>query len=71
MDTIGAYFNRRLATVFAGVAPNPYTLRHSKGPLYLLCFAAANPKAAATAIKIADHILSREPAQRQASFLAD
>lgn len=31
MASIGEYFNRRLAKVFAGVAPNPYTLRNSKG----------------------------------------
>jgi three-Cys-motif partner protein len=44
MDLFGKYFNRRLATAFAGVAPNPYTLRNTQGaPLFLLCFAAANP----------------------------
>jgi three-Cys-motif partner protein len=63
MELIGEYFNKRLATVFAGVAPNPYTLRNSQGaPLYLLCFAAANPNAAKTAIKIARDILKRDPA---------
>ena len=51
MDLIGKYFNRRLATAFAGVAPNPYTLRNTRGvPLFLLCFAAANPHAAKTAM---------------------
>jgi hypothetical protein len=29
MGLIGEYFNRRLATVFAGVAPNPYMLRNT------------------------------------------
>ncbi len=59
---IGEYFNRRLKTIFADVAPEPLTLRNSKGtPIFLLCFAAANPNAAATAIKIAQDILRREP----------
>jgi three-Cys-motif partner protein len=63
MDLIGKYFNQRLATAFAGVAPNPYTLRNSKGaPLFLLCFAAANPNAVEPAIKIAQDILKRDPA---------
>jgi len=64
METIGAYFNQRLATAFAGVAPNPYTLRNTKGaPLFLLCFAAANPNAVKPAIKIAQDILKRDPAR--------
>jgi len=63
MKVIGKYFNQRLASAFAGVAPNPYTLRNSRGaPLFLLCFAAANPQAAPTAIKIAQDILRRDPA---------
>ncbi len=63
MDHIGAYFNQRLAKAFAGVAPNPYTLRNTKGaPLFLLCFAAANPNAVKPAIKIAQDILKRDPA---------
>jgi three-Cys-motif partner protein len=63
MDLIGNYFNRRLAAVFAGVAPNPYTLRNTRGaPLFLLCFAAANPNAVKPAIKIAQDILKRDPA---------
>lgn len=61
MKVIGKYFNQRLASAFAGVAPNPYTLRNSRGaPLFLLCFAAANPQAAPTAIKIAQDILRRD-----------
>jgi three-Cys-motif partner protein len=63
LDLIGKYFNQRLQTVFAGVAPNPYTLRNTQGaPLFLLCFAAANPYAVALAIKIAQDILKRDPA---------
>ena len=62
MTLIGKYFNQRLTSAFADVAPNPYTLRNSQGsPLFLLCFAAANPRAAKTAIKIAQDILKRDP----------
>jgi three-Cys-motif partner protein len=63
MDRIGKYFNQRLETVFAGVAPNPYTLRNTLGaPLFLLCFAAGNPHAVAPALRIAKDILKRDPA---------
>jgi three-Cys-motif partner protein len=63
LDVIGKYFNQRLQTVFAGVAPNPLTLRNTQGaPLFLLCFAAANPRAVVPAIKIAQDILKRDPA---------
>lgn len=57
-NSIGEYYNRRLASVFPKVAPNPLPLySSSNNPLYLLCFAAANPKAADTAVKIARDIL--------------
>ncbi len=57
-DRIGAFFLKRLSGVFAGVAPNPLTLRNSRGnPMYLLCFAAGNPKGAPIAVRIAKHIL--------------
>jgi three-Cys-motif partner protein len=60
LERIGQYYNERLASVFAEVADNPLPLRNSTGnPLYLLCFAAANPKGAPTAIRIAQDILSR------------
>lgn len=56
---IGRFFVDRLKTVFAGVAENPLPLRNSVGtPLYLLCFAAGNPKGAKPAIKIAQDILA-------------
>lgn len=59
-DKIGRFFVRRLKTVFADVAENPLPLRNSKNvPLYLLCFAASNPKGAQTAIKIAQDLLRR------------
>ncbi len=55
---IGQYFIDRLKTIFVKVADKPLTLRNSKNvPLYLLCFAASNPKGAKTAVDIADHIL--------------
>lgn len=58
--TIGRYFNDRLKTVFAAVAPEPRVLKNKTGcPLYLLCFAAGNPKGAAIAVSIANHLLTR------------
>lgn len=57
-DAIGRYFVQRLQTEFTEVAEKPLALFNSKNiPIYLLCFAAANPKGAKTAIKIADYIL--------------
>jgi three-Cys-motif partner protein len=59
-DSIGQYFVRRLKSSFPGVAENPRPLFNSRNnPLYLLCFASANPKGSATAIKIAQDILRR------------
>jgi len=59
-DSISQYFVKRLKTIFAGVAEKPLPLRNSRNnPLFLLCFAAGNPKAATTAIKIAQDILGR------------
>ncbi len=59
-DTIGNFFVKRLKTVFHGVADNPLALYNSRNnPLYLLCFASANPKGAKTAIKIAKNILRK------------
>lgn len=58
LDRIGKYFVTRLQTIFARVAENPLPLYNSRNnPLYLLCFAAGNPKGAPTAVKIADDIL--------------
>lgn len=55
---IGNFFVQRLKTVFTDVAENPLPLQNSRNvPLYLLCFAAGNPKGAKTAIKIAQSIL--------------
>ncbi|NBB74299.1 MAG: three-Cys-motif partner protein TcmP [Bacteroidetes bacterium] len=58
IEGIGRFYNDRLGEEFAMVADNPRYLHNSRGnPLYLLCFAAANPKGAPTAVKIAQHIL--------------
>jgi len=46
--------------LFNKVAPNSLVLRNSTNiPMYLLCFAAGNPKGAEPAIKIARHILGQ------------
>jgi len=56
--SISDYFVKRLKTVFAGVANRPLELCNSKNiPIFMLCFASANPKGAKTAIRIADYIL--------------
>ena len=61
---IERYFVKRLKEIFSGVAENPLPLRNSKNvPLYLLCFAAGNPKGAPTAVNIAQDILLKELAQ--------
>jgi three-Cys-motif partner protein len=58
-ESIGIYFNDRLKRIFAGVA-DPGVLRNSANcPLYLFCFAAANPTGALTALKIANSLLKK------------
>ena len=60
LEAIGKFFVARLETIFAKVADNPLPLLNTKKtPIYLLCFAAGNPKGAATAVKIAQDILKR------------
>jgi three-Cys-motif partner protein len=60
VDTIGKYFNDRLRSVFCAVAENPKVLCNSaRSPLYLLCFAAGNPKGAPIALKIANYLLNK------------
>src|SRR3990172_12391341 len=57
-EKIKQFFIERLKTAFTSVSTKPLDLRNSKNnPLYLLCFAASNPKGAPTALKIADFIL--------------
>ena len=59
-DAIEHYFIERLESIFAEVAQNPLRLYNSRSvPLYLLCFAAGNPKGASTAVKIAQDILRK------------
>lgn len=54
---VTAFIIGRLKTIFEAVLDTPVVLRNSTGnPLYLLCFAASNPKGAKTAIKIAKDI---------------
>ena len=58
--TIGRYFNKRLESIFEGVAPEPGVLRNSANcPLYLLCFAASNPNGAPIALRIASSLLKK------------
>lgn len=60
LEQIGQYFVARLKRVFAGVAEKPLPLYNSRNnPLYLLCFAAGNPRGADLAVKIAQGILRR------------
>jgi len=57
---IGQFMIERLKTIFPGVAPQTKALLNSRmNPMYLLCFAASNPKGAPIAIKIANHLLGK------------
>lgn len=57
-QAVGAFMMERLKTVFHAVAPKPGVLLNSRNvPLYLFCFASANPKGAPIALKIAGHLL--------------
>ncbi|NJN65977.1 MAG: three-Cys-motif partner protein TcmP [Chloroflexaceae bacterium] len=57
-ESIGTFFLDRLRSVFAGVAKNPLSLYNSTNvPIYLLCFASANPTKAPLAVRIAQDIL--------------
>jgi three-Cys-motif partner protein len=58
--TISNFWVTRLKSVFADVATNSLALRNSRNvPIYLLSFAAANPRGSTTAVGIAQDILSR------------
>jgi len=60
VDRIGKYFVDRLRSVFPGVAKNPLALYNSRNnPLFLLCFATANPYAVKPALRIAENILGK------------
>ncbi len=59
-NKITQYMVKRFMTIFPCVLEQPVILRNRKGlPLYLLCFAASNPKAAALAKKLATDITKR------------
>ena len=60
LEAIGNYYNERLKSIFAAVATNPVRLYNSKNnPLYLLCFAAGNPKGAPIAVRMGSHIFEK------------
>ncbi|MBX3298729.1 MAG: three-Cys-motif partner protein TcmP [Acidobacteria bacterium] len=60
-NEISEYFQERLRSSFAEVAPNPLILKNShNSPLFLLSFAAGNPRGAPIAVKIARHILGNQ-----------
>lgn len=62
-DEVKEYILKRLKTVFPAVANNPRLLYNNKNsPLFLFCFAVSNDngKAIGLALKIANHILSKE-----------
>ena len=57
-SSVADFMLRRLGEVFAGVAPKALVLYNSRrSPLFHLVFAAANPKGAKPAIRIASHII--------------
>ncbi len=58
---VAGYFMERLKQVFRHVLEEPMVLRNSKNsPIYMLCFAASNPKGGQTALKIARDIVAKE-----------
>ncbi len=60
-ETIAKYYNDKLKSVFAEVAPNPLFLNNSNNsPIFLLCFAVGNPKGAPIAVRIAQNILKQK-----------
>ncbi len=57
-EAIKNYFLGRLRTVFVGVSDNVLLLLNSKNvPIYMLCFAAGNPKGMSPAIRIANDLI--------------
>jgi three-Cys-motif partner protein len=59
-SAVAAYMIERLETAFCAVGKKPGILYNSQNvPLYLFCFASANPKGAPTALKIANDLLRR------------
>src|SRR4051794_28762259 len=59
-NAVAEFMIERLEIAFAAVAKKPGILYNSqKVPIYLFCFASANPRGAPTALKIANHLLKR------------
>lgn len=57
-NTVSDYLLRRLQKIFPGVVDEPLVLRNSrKSPLFMLVFAAGNPRGASPAISIAGNII--------------
>jgi three-Cys-motif partner protein len=68
INAISVSIIKRLKKVFPAVAENPRLLRNSTGsPMYLLCFASANPSAKAIrlSLEIAEYILDENHAQKR------
>lgn len=58
VECVTKFLIQRLKTAFYGVHDSPLVLENSRGvPLYLLCFAAGNPKGAKPALKIAGDLI--------------
>lgn len=56
--TVSNYLLRRLKKIFSGVVDSPLILRNSRGsPLFMLVFAAGNPRGAGPALSIARYII--------------
>ena len=59
-ETIADFWLERLKTIFPHVAQKGRVLCNSRNSaLYLLCFAAGNPKGGSTALKIINHIFTK------------
>jgi three-Cys-motif partner protein len=60
LDDITRFFVQRLETIFPGVVKEPLRLLNSKNnPIYILCFASANPRGSRIAVKIASDIIGK------------
>ncbi len=60
-EAIADYFVSKLKSVFADAVSRPLVLTNSNNsPIFLLCFAAGNPRGAPIAVKIAQHILGKK-----------
>lgn len=58
-ETLSHYVTQRLGSIFAKTHDKPLILKNRSGaPLFLLCFASANPKGAPIATRIASHIIN-------------